>query len=198
MNNKGDVVGFTEATARVGFVYRHGRFSTLCVPGAASSEADAINEQGDIAGVWQESTALNLTQIFVYRRGHFHNLGHVFGQSEEQDSVSDMNRFGVMVGSGRTATIPNGGFSAYAYFPAEGFLDLNTLIPSDAGWLLQFASAINDRGQIAGTGLLNGTSHGFVLTPVYGPEEHEGRRSEISEQLTADFLSRIWASFRAV
>lgn len=184
MNNRGDIVGVTDTSnsTRAGFVYRNGRFSTLSVPGAASSEADAINDQGDIAGMWQESTALDLTQIFTYRRGHFHNLGHVFGQSEEQDGVSDMNRFGVFVGTGRVSTIPNGGFSAYAYFPRKGFVELNTLIPPDTGWFLQFANAINDRGQIAGSGLLNGTSHGFILTPIHGHDEDEGNQSNTPEQ----------------
>lgn len=46
--------------------------------------------------------------------------------------------------------------------------DLNTLIPPGQGWLLQSATAINNVGQIVGTGLLNNQPHGFLLTPVNG------------------------------
>jgi hypothetical protein len=43
---------------------------------------------------------------------------------------------------------------------------LNTLIPSNSGWKLQFANDINDSGQIVGRGLLNGQIRGFLLVPV--------------------------------
>ncbi len=35
-------------------------------------------------------------------------------------------------------------------------------------WQLQDATAIDNMGRIVGTGLLNGTSHGYLLTPVLG------------------------------
>lgn len=168
MNEKGELVGVTQNSmnTRLGFLYRDGKFRTFSVPGAGLTEADAINERGEIAGIWSSPNALAYYRIFTYHRGRFHDLGQVFGQAVEQDGVSGMNRFGVIVGSGRTLTIPYGGFSAYAYFPPRGFVELNTLIPPSAGWFLQFTSGINDRGQIAGTGLFSGASHGYILTPV--------------------------------
>jgi hypothetical protein len=47
--------------------------------------------------------------------------------------------------------------------------DLNTLIPSGSGWVLNDAVAINDAGQIAGTGFHNGLQRAFLLTPVSNP-----------------------------
>jgi hypothetical protein len=44
--------------------------------------------------------------------------------------------------------------------------DLNTSIPTGSGWVLKAASAINDVGQISGTGLYNGGTRAFLLTPV--------------------------------
>jgi hypothetical protein len=44
--------------------------------------------------------------------------------------------------------------------------NLNALIPADSGWYLVFAGGINERGQIAGTGILNGEVRGFLLTPT--------------------------------
>jgi probable HAF family extracellular repeat protein len=45
-------------------------------------------------------------------------------------------------------------------------IDLNTVIPSDSGWELMVARGINNRGEIAGTGFLNGEKHGYVLIPM--------------------------------
>ena len=44
--------------------------------------------------------------------------------------------------------------------------DLNTVMMNGAGWVLQRAVKVNERGQIIGTGTLNGQPRGFLLTPV--------------------------------
>jgi hypothetical protein len=41
--------------------------------------------------------------------------------------------------------------------------DLNTLLPAASGWELVDATATNDVGQIVGSGIINGQSHGFLL-----------------------------------
>lgn len=43
---------------------------------------------------------------------------------------------------------------------------LDDLVPADADWTLIEASAVNDRGQIAGYGLHHGQERAFLLTPV--------------------------------
>jgi probable HAF family extracellular repeat protein len=44
-------------------------------------------------------------------------------------------------------------------------IDLNTVIPSDSGWELLWATDVNNRGEIVGTGFLNGVWHAYVLIP---------------------------------
>lgn len=44
--------------------------------------------------------------------------------------------------------------------------DLNSFLPDNSGWTLREAVSINDRGQIVGTGMYQGQSHAFLLTPV--------------------------------
>ncbi|MBA3832447.1 MAG: hypothetical protein H0X34_11265 [Chthoniobacterales bacterium] len=44
--------------------------------------------------------------------------------------------------------------------------DLNKLIPAGSGWILAEANGINDSGQIAGYGIIQGQSHAFLLTPA--------------------------------
>ena len=61
-----------------------------------------------------------------------------------------------------------GGTTAGAAFIYQGGVrtDLNTLLPAGSGWKLEIASGINDRGQIAGTGVIGGVRHAFLLTPA--------------------------------
>ena len=49
--------------------------------------------------------------------------------------------------------------------------NLNDLIPANSGWTLQAATAINDRGQIAGYGVINGQTHAFRLDPPMSPAD---------------------------
>jgi hypothetical protein len=44
-------------------------------------------------------------------------------------------------------------------------IDVNTLLPPNSGWTLLTATGINDRGQIAGTGLIGGQSRAYRLSP---------------------------------
>jgi len=55
-------------------------------------------------------------------------------------------------------------FHPFVWSPSTGMFDLNNLIPANSGWLLQFANAINDQGQIVGQGTFNGQSEAFLLT----------------------------------
>jgi len=41
--------------------------------------------------------------------------------------------------------------------------DLNSFLPTSSGWELEAATAINDSGQIVGTGIINGQVHAFLL-----------------------------------
>ena len=50
-------------------------------------------------------------------------------------------------------------------------LDLNDLIHTP-GWVLNFATSINDSAQIVGYGTLNGVAHGFLLSVVPQKSNH--------------------------
>jgi len=50
--------------------------------------------------------------------------------------------------------------------------DLNTLIHSNSGWVLNTATDINVWGQIVGSGTLNGQPHGYLLTPKNPFQKH--------------------------
>jgi uncharacterized protein (TIGR03437 family) len=67
---------------------------------------------------------------------------------------------------------PQTNYRAFVYTNGEMY-DLNTLLVNGTGWALSFATAINNVGQIVGTGLVAGPNgseqHAFLLTPVGGP-----------------------------
>src|ERR1019366_4868020 len=46
-------------------------------------------------------------------------------------------------------------------------VDLNTLVPAGSPWYLQNACSVNDAGEIAGQGLINGEVHAFLATPIH-------------------------------
>ena len=58
--------------------------------------------------------------------------------------------------------------SRHAVLFSNGTLtDLNLAIGAGSGWCLQYASAINDKGQIAGSGIApDGLVHAYLLNPV--------------------------------
>jgi uncharacterized protein (TIGR03437 family) len=59
------------------------------------------------------------------------------------------------------------GTNGHAFLWQNGVMsDLNLLATADSGWVLEAASAVNDKGQIAGWGKLNGMTHAFLLSRI--------------------------------
>src|SRR5262249_34939074 len=62
------------------------------------------------------------------------------------------------------------GQDAFVYDTNRGMVDLNALIDPLSGWHLDNATAINDAGQIVGTGInSDGLTHAILLMPVPEP-----------------------------
>jgi len=73
-----------------------------------------------------------------------------------------INSSGLIVG--QVATAPNASTYVAALWQGGSLIDLNTLLPASSGWVLEYAGAINDAGQIAGYGTYNGEYRAFLLT----------------------------------
>lgn len=92
------------------------------------------------------ATADNLTILPVLEGGlHSH--------------ASDINENNVVVGYSESTA----GNHAVIWDGMGAIIDLHTLMSAD-GWVLTSATAINDNGDITGTGTLHGVAHGFVLS----------------------------------
>jgi probable HAF family extracellular repeat protein len=57
---------------------------------------------------------------------------------------------------------------SHAFVTENGLMqDLNTLLAANSlGWELTEAKGINDIGQITGSGIINGATHAYLLTPM--------------------------------
>ena len=71
----------------------------------------------------------------------------LFGESEQQIDVRNMNSAGQVVGDALDA---NGGTYAFVWHSSTGIVDLNDIANVPAGWHLLGARGINSSGQIAG------------------------------------------------
>jgi probable HAF family extracellular repeat protein len=131
------------------------------VAGEASSFVDAANGSDMVVG--EVYLADNLSHAALWRNGTLTVLDTPTGYQESEAFGLD--------GSGRVV-----GYAATASGNAHAILwdngtetDLNSLLPANSGWVLQYANAINDAGQIVGEGTNNGVDASFLLTLGGGP-----------------------------
>lgn len=160
INNLGQIVGTVEVEEGVfrAFLWDPVTgYQLLGTLGGDSSYAMAINDSGAIAG----SSRLSNGQMraFLYQNGVMTSLGTLGGDSSY---AYGLNSAGHAVGYSTTA---DGQTSAFLF--RDGMLfDLNALIGPGSGWILDEAFAINDLGQIVGTGWHDGQRRGFLLQPA--------------------------------
>jgi len=129
--------------------------------GGTSSGAYGINNSGQIVG--NASIAGNTAaHAFLYSGGIINDLGILDGATSS--FAFGINNSGQVVGFSETVG-DNTANRAFLYTNGA-MLDLNSLISADSGWALKVASAINDSGQIIGSGIINGQTHAFLMTPV--------------------------------
>jgi probable HAF family extracellular repeat protein len=126
------------------------------LPGGYGSAWD-VNVKGQVVGFG--GAADGTSHGFIWEGGVMTDPGTRGGSFT---SLWAVNNRGQAVGESTDADEVD-----HAILVVNGVLhDLNDLIPAGSGWVLIFADGINDRGQIAGTGLLNGEVRSFLLTPT--------------------------------
>lgn len=160
VDNSERVVGmsFNAAGAPRAALWMAGVPYDLGTLGGAKSHAYDINDAGDVVGV--ADTAAGSSHAFLFT---VDGAGNVTSRTDigvlggDNAAAYAVNASGAVVGtSSDNAFLWNAG----------GLTDLNTLVPTGSGWELRTAWAINDQGQIAGSGLHNGQPRAFLLTPA--------------------------------
>jgi probable HAF family extracellular repeat protein len=168
VNNYGTSVGITatgigstsQATMWVGNnIFNLGSFEPL-----SRSEAFAVNDHHAAVGAAVNGVTPSNTPI--RRAAHWYIVGGVpqildLGSLGRTFSEAlDINNSGQIVGFATNIS----GLPQVAWMWYNGVMyDLNTLVNLPPGWVLTSAQSINNRGDIAGFGTLNGVTRAFAL-----------------------------------
>ena len=157
---KGDTVGFAFGINDVGQVVgSSGLCSNTSIPPAPN---------GPHAVLWDKD-------------GSPTDLGNLGGTDNIANAV---NNRGDVVGSAVSGT--DGTVHGFLWTKGKGMQDIGAFpgafatfapccktindrgeIPANSGWYLQFTASINNAGEIAGQGTINGEVHAFLLTPTH-------------------------------
>jgi hypothetical protein len=133
-----------------------------------SGTAYGINALGQVVGANSDGTAFLFTPTVPNgTTGNSISLGSLPGATSM--AAKAVNDAGAVVGSGAFPGIGNS--LGFLWTNSGGLMNLNNLLDpvTGAGWTIQIPLAMNNTGQIAGNGLLNGVPAGFLLTPVPEP-----------------------------
>lgn len=167
INNFGQVVGESTTSSSDSSTHaflwdeENGMIDLGTLDGGPVSAATAINDSGQAVG-YSFTSGYRSIEAFLWKEGvGMSSLGTLGG---EFSSAEDINNLGQIVGiSSATANVQD----THAFLWEDGVItDLNSLIPTDSGWLLSEARGINNVGQIVGAGYINSQFHAFLLTPV--------------------------------
>jgi uncharacterized protein (TIGR03437 family) len=157
--------------------------------GYLQAVATSVNDSGAAAGVAFDldfSSLVDYTataHAVLFNNGSVTDLGVLEG--DYSSVASGINNSGTVVGFsssyvpdftlqlGALLYPPASNYHAFVYSGGKLYNLVNQVV-NGAGWQLSFATAINNAGQIVGTGLFEGANsptvqHAFLLTPVPGP-----------------------------
>ncbi|MBL8248975.1 MAG: hypothetical protein JNK95_11500 [Candidatus Competibacter sp.] len=145
------------------FLYSGGRMTDLGTLGGTSSFALGINASGQVVGS-STTAGDSALHAFRYANGVMLDLGTLGGT---QSIAFSINASGQIFGASTTA----GDRETHLFLHTGGqMIDLNSSFP--AGWFLGAANAINgaaaainDAGQMVGSGTINGQTHAFLMSP---------------------------------
>jgi probable HAF family extracellular repeat protein len=161
INNNGQIAGFryVNMSTPQALILENGQIRELAPFGSAAYD---INDRGEAVGYSNQQGASN---AFRWHNGVATNLGVLRGRNLGR--AYSINNQGLIVGASGGA---GGDFtmsSPRAFLWRDGRMtDLNGLTTDDM-WVLEEARAINDRGQIVGTGRnrTTGAAGAILLNP---------------------------------
>jgi probable HAF family extracellular repeat protein len=158
--NGADIVGYSCVAGNTScraFLFSAGT-ATYFGSTTGKTVANDINSNSEIVGSFTVGTSTAM-HAFQYANGTMTDLGTLGGTSSE---ALGMNELGDVVGTSRNSA---GAARAFVVWHDGVMTNLNSLIPSGSGWVLETATGISDSRQIVGTGVFNGVRRAYLLTP---------------------------------
>lgn len=152
------------------FFYSRGKMTDLgTLPGCTDSVGNAINNGG-----WVVGGATNAAQSACAFRAHQDTLEDITVPGSANSVSSAINSAGQIVGDAVT-----GDGESHAFLAADGHVMLlKMLVKGKTDWKLREANAINDHGDIVGSGLIGSVRHAFLF--------HDGAVTDLNQFQTRD------------
>lgn len=141
------------------FFWKSGKMTKMGTLGGLWSQGYAINNKGQVTGLAYTKNGSAHAFLANCATCPLRDLGTFAGSTSTVWGFG-INDSGVVVGQSTF----KGTYHAFVYSNGK-IKDLNTMIPTKSGWVLNEANGINNSGQIVGTGMINGQEHGYLLTP---------------------------------
>jgi probable HAF family extracellular repeat protein len=164
LNNRGQVIGTSNLPGDLKshpFSWYRGVLTDLGTFGGDNGSATWVNDAGEVVG-GADLPGSQTHHAYLWKNGVMKDLGAVgTGPCSRADSI---NERGQIVGE---STHVCGGHDSVAFLWENGgpMIDLNSFVPPGSGIVLNDAAFINERGEIAVDGRLNGDHHAFILVP---------------------------------
>ena len=167
INDSGQITGSSNTAGNLQRAFFWNGTTMIDIGGGFWSEGTGINNAGAVTGYAYTSSGAS---AFLWDGTSTVYLGAINATGGSASYGRDINNNGDVVGAATYAT--NSVLHAFVW--SNGVMsDLNTLLVNGGDWVLDNALAINDAGQITGTGTRNGVNRAFLLTPTVTSETPE-------------------------
>jgi probable HAF family extracellular repeat protein len=165
INNRGQVAGNSNLPGDEilhPFLWDRGKLTDLGTFGGTFGVANWLNDAGQVTGVASTEGDQEF-HAFFWKNGAMTDIGTI---NDDVCSIPHfMNSRGQVVG---TSGCTEEGFEVHGFMwqPGGSIIDLNDFVPPSSNLRITDGESINDRGEIAGSGMLpNGDFHAIVLIP---------------------------------
>lgn len=207
LNNRGQVIGTSNLAGDLihhPFLWDGGALRDMGTLGGDNGEAYWINDTGEVVGR-ADLLGSQVHHAFLWKKGKMIDLGVAPGQP--CSTAIDINSRGqIIIDTG----ICGVGGGPGLLWEDDKLYDLNSLIQANSGLAIGDVNFINDRGEIAATGVLpNGDEHAILLVPCdqdhpnvegcdYSMVEGSGLTSDSSKPITHQQLTSTRLSPEAI
>jgi probable HAF family extracellular repeat protein len=188
INNRGQVVGTSTLAGDQTwhpFLWDHGVLTDLGTLGGTNGEAFWLSNSGLVVGRADFSRDSKNHHAFLWKNGVMTDLGVL--DPWPCSTANSVNSKGQVVGD--TGICNKGGGPAFYSQDGQPMVDINTLVLPGSDLTLTSAAFINDRGEIAGTGVLpNGDGRAVLLVPASAEEVAAANTLNVSQ--SASFTTK--------